>query len=410
MLPATTITDTSLKSARNAELDILRGVAIFAILILHMFPGPDALLVPRSVMTVVSKGWVGVDLFFVLSGFLVSGLLFNEFERDGKVDVARFLARRGFKIYPAYYALVGVGLLVLVVTHNPWHELVPVMLFYCNYLYDWFPTNSASNSIWSHCWSVSVEEHFYLLLSLTVWLISRQQHSLRAVPYICVAVCLFVPVVRFITFYSYPIPTKILYATHLRVDALSFGVLLSYLYRHHEVAVRALFFRRSIIWYSLAAFLTAPCLIGELGNPFCYIFGLTMLYVGFGIVLLTLVINAPPLNFVTSGIASIGVYSYSIYIWHRLFQLGSAVFVPSEQGKLLALKVLVYFATSIFGGILLSKLIEMPMLALRDRLIPKRKNSSNAEGVPQSSVNQSTTDKTTGPARADDQPSKGDDR
>ena len=55
----------------------------------------------------VNFGWVGVDLFFVLSGFLVSGLLFQEYQRHGKIRVGRFLIRRGFKIYPSFYVFIA---------------------------------------------------------------------------------------------------------------------------------------------------------------------------------------------------------------------------------------------------------------------------------------------------------------
>ena len=57
-------------------------------------------------------GWIGVDLFFGLSGFLVSGLLFTEYRRHGRVEAGRFLVRRGFKIYPAFWMLLLVSYLV----------------------------------------------------------------------------------------------------------------------------------------------------------------------------------------------------------------------------------------------------------------------------------------------------------
>lgn len=367
---------------RNAQLDILRGVAILTVVFYHMFPVSDPAWISGPIMAIRSTGWAGVDLFFVLSGFLVSGLLFNEFKRDGKVDVTRFLVRRGFKIYPAYYALFAVGLGLLLVTHSTLEAVFPILFFFCNYTVDWF--NTASNALWIHCWSVSVEEHFYLLLSLTVWLISRQKHSLRPIPYICAAVCLLVPLLRVFTFYVYPNWISALYATHLRVDALAFGVLLSYLYRHHEEAVKRVFHGRTLIFFLLAALLTAPCLVWGPESFFCYVVGLTTLYVGFGIVLLTLMINPLPVNFLTSPIARIGVYSYSIYIWHRLFQMGSEICVPNAPGNLF-LKEVVYLIGAIFGGIVMAKVIEMPMLALRERVIPARRGAAESP-VPESAA------------------------
>ncbi len=83
---------------RNQTLDVLRAVAVLLVFSRH---STGALLVSHL-------GWVGVDLFFVLSGFLVSGLLFREYQQDGQLLPGRFLIRRGFKIYPQFYLLVVV--------------------------------------------------------------------------------------------------------------------------------------------------------------------------------------------------------------------------------------------------------------------------------------------------------------
>src|SRR5208337_3375533 len=99
---------------RLRELDVLRGLAILLVLGHHM--GAVPLHTPGIVLVVLDlwrqAGWVGVDLFFVLSGFLVSGLLFQEYRMDGQVSLGRFLLRRGFKIYPAFYTLLLVTVIV----------------------------------------------------------------------------------------------------------------------------------------------------------------------------------------------------------------------------------------------------------------------------------------------------------
>src|SRR5579871_4107611 len=90
-------------SQRNVQLDALRGVAILMVLVCHTFvfrkAGWEAML--------VRSGWAGVDLFFVLSGFLISGLLFSEYQRTGQIRFRRFALRRAFKLYPAFYVLVA---------------------------------------------------------------------------------------------------------------------------------------------------------------------------------------------------------------------------------------------------------------------------------------------------------------
>ena len=82
---------------RIKGLDLLRGIAILLVLFRHCD-------IENNILH--HFGWLGVDLFFVLSGFLVSGLLFNEYKKIGKVKIGRFLIRRGFKIYPPFYFFV----------------------------------------------------------------------------------------------------------------------------------------------------------------------------------------------------------------------------------------------------------------------------------------------------------------
>ena len=94
---------------RLKTIDILRAFAILGVLFRHSI-----------IDTWYSRpGWAGVDLFFVLSGFLVSGLLFNEFKKSGQVNIKRFLIRRGFKIYPAFY----IFLLVALITEKYWFRV-----------------------------------------------------------------------------------------------------------------------------------------------------------------------------------------------------------------------------------------------------------------------------------------------
>src|SRR5271165_4056899 len=92
---------------RVLSLDVLRALAVLLVLGRHMDLSPaDVPGVMRGVAaTWYRGGWIGVDLFFVLSGFLVSGLLFREYRRHNSLAVPRFLVRRGFRIYPAFFAL-----------------------------------------------------------------------------------------------------------------------------------------------------------------------------------------------------------------------------------------------------------------------------------------------------------------
>src|SRR5436189_6436623 len=94
-------------SSRLLGLDILRVCAVLLVFGRH-YPTPaEAPEFWKNLVPVMQRGsWIGVDLFFVLSGFLVSGLLFREYLERGSVQIGRFLVRRAFKIYPAFWAMI----------------------------------------------------------------------------------------------------------------------------------------------------------------------------------------------------------------------------------------------------------------------------------------------------------------
>src|ERR1041384_1771753 len=87
----------------NLSLDAIRGIAIILVLIRHV-PGE-----PTSgiMLAMFNLGWTGVDLFFVLSGYLISNLLYKELDAFGKLNLARFWMRRGLKIWPSYFVCYG---------------------------------------------------------------------------------------------------------------------------------------------------------------------------------------------------------------------------------------------------------------------------------------------------------------
>ena len=138
---------------RIKSIDFLRGIAVLLVVFRHIYLEP----------ILITVGWVGVDLFFVLSGFLVSNLLFQEYKQTQTVKPIRFLIRRGFKIYPLFYIMIF--LLFFIESHlNPQYydiykaRLFNEVLFIQNYHYD--------VTLIGHTWSLAVEEHFYFALAL----------------------------------------------------------------------------------------------------------------------------------------------------------------------------------------------------------------------------------------------------
>jgi peptidoglycan/LPS O-acetylase OafA/YrhL len=138
-------------------LDVLRAIAITLVLILH-YPARLPEFWDWLFYQIKLIGWAGVDLFFVLSGFLIAHLLLQEFSARGRVNVVRFWTRRAFKIYPSLYFLIALsvsGALVLQ-TNLTAGKTVAELLFVQNYL----------PHLWQHTWSLAVEEHFYIVIAL----------------------------------------------------------------------------------------------------------------------------------------------------------------------------------------------------------------------------------------------------
>jgi peptidoglycan/LPS O-acetylase OafA/YrhL len=167
------------------------------------------------------------------------------------------------------------------------------------------------------------------------------------------------------------------FPTHLRLDALLFGVLLSYRY-HVDPAFRPRVAARR--WWMVAAGLVILWLSQQLGQSLTYVVGTALIYLGFGAIVLAAVC-APsnrPWHPAAQFIALVGTFSYSIYLWHTAdFAFGN-VFLRkagldhANYYAILAFKV----ATAFVVGIVMSKLVELPVLAVRDRLFPARGQGS----------------------------------
>jgi peptidoglycan/LPS O-acetylase OafA/YrhL len=357
---------------RSRTLDVLRGVAVLLVLGRHVPIEETGPLVDFAHRV----GWIGVDLFFVLSGFLVSGLLFGEYQTKGELRMKRFFIRRGLKIYPAFYVLLTYA----VVTRLYFGRELPVSavlsegLFVANY----------GPSLWTHTWSLGVEEHFYILLGVTIWWLARRGGAdpFRPLVPTLVIVAVAALTARVATTLLLPYNHKThLFPTHLRIDSLGFGVLLGYLFHFHRERLVAFVtaHRRSILVGSLVLILPATLLRLESGGV-VVTFGLTGLYLGFGGLLVCAINHSGgPLRrfgIVGGALAGIGVYSYSIYLWHMATvgfatRLGQKVFGASGGPDWV--RVVFYVLGSIAVGTVMARLIELPVLRLRDQWFPSRR-------------------------------------
>lgn len=364
------------KASRDVWLDVLRFAAIAMVLGSHMDEcTPDTPPWLRAFAdTWRCGGWTGVDLFFVLSGFLVSGLLFSEHARRGSVNVGRFLIRRGFKIYPAFWVVVAFTIAWRLRYYGGWltpPKLLSEFLFIQNYV----------EGLWAPHWSLAVEEHFYLLLAFGVSMTLKfakpdDKDPFRRLPYVFLAVALFCLSVRWYNGLHHPFSLRIhLVPTQSRIDSLFFGVVIAWALRRGLWSGEN--FSTARRWQLVVAgcALFVPAFIWPFADVWwVLVFGVIAFYLGGGLLVMAGhgVRAAWPWPFRLA--AFIGEHSYSIYLWHTPYRIciNPRITKPLGIDDIWWLRTSLYMIGSVVVGCVMAKLIERPMLMLRDKWFPSR--------------------------------------
>ena len=346
-------------TGRIVQLDVLRAVAVLLVMGRHLMvatgteTGP---VIAAVTQTLQRGGWIGVDVFFVLSGFLVSGLLFHEYQRTDSVHPGRFLIRRGFKIYPPYYVLM-LAMIVVGWDALTWKRIFVDAFFFQNY----------STGFTQGTWSLATEEHFYLLLAGLTWCLVRwSARPFRWIPGIWATAAVGCLLIRVsLMDHAYRQATH-LFPTHLRIDALLFGVLLAYWWHCGTLQARSRPWSRRLC--VLGIVLLAPPFVTPIQTPWVTAWGLTVNYLGAGAILIGLLGLTLPSRAPVRWLAFLGAHSYSIFLWHMVVNFGARAFLPVGW--------FLYFAVYVIGslavGVLMTKLVEQPALAFRDRYFPAR--------------------------------------
>jgi peptidoglycan/LPS O-acetylase OafA/YrhL len=347
---------------RQLELDFVRGIAILMVLHFHFSTGD--LFVRHLTVPLTNFGWAGVDLFFVLSGFLVGGLLLKEWKNSGSLRAIRFLKRRGFKIWPAYYFYFLVE--VLVHKHRLSTFFWPNLLNYQNYV----------RTSLSQTWSLAIEEHFYLLLSAAIWWCSskkvRTDRFLKGAMTVVLAVAMFRTFLAF-TGHAY------FFQTHTRIDALLLGVMLAALFHFYYDHFLKLQRRTLILTLGLGVSVIVLLIDPQFSEN-----GIQILAADIGSASLFLLLYRP--HAASHGrlyriVAAIGVYSYGIYLWHLSVRLPVALILSHGPKEARYLRYPLDVLLALVLGYLMTKLIEFPFLRLRERFVPTVESYELSAGV-----------------------------
>jgi len=348
-------------AVRWSRIDALRGAAVLLVLLRHH---------PASGVF-HHIGWVGVDLFFVLSGFLISGLVFDELRANGQVDGLRFLLRRGFKIYPSFYAFILLGMPLLWVLGEPLplRNILAELVFLQNY----------HDGLWIHTWTLGVEEHFYLLLigSAMLAVAMRMHIRWRSFLVICVILLLTILALRVAMTYARPFAVRThMIPTHFRLDTMLAGVLLSAWYRYRPCSFLRVFGGPALPLVALIAAFMLPVLFSEFGSFTMITVGLSGTYVAASIAVGMAVAHSDrspsrkTAAFLIDPFAWVGRISYTTYLWHMaVLVVVQLFFAPTTLASSVA-ELLLFMLASVLVGWLAAALIERPLLRFRDKRFP----------------------------------------
>jgi peptidoglycan/LPS O-acetylase OafA/YrhL len=318
---------------RVPALDGLRGLAVLCVMLFHF--GTASGLQADTYATKKLIGffcnlWSGVDIFFALSGFLITGILLREKKESGYFT--RFYMRRSLRIFPLYYAALIVIFVLLPALHLPaldnpgihrvqdaqawmWAYSQGVAITYFNH--DFFDPDP----LWvGHFWSLGVEEHFYLVWPLIVYLCTRRGLLLTSALLILAA-----PVVRFTMMHYGMDPAAVYTFTLSRVDQFAIGGLLALFVREREPEQMM----RWACWAAAATVLYLLVSVIELKQPFYWSYpealGFGFSFLALGSAALIVFAISPQPSLIKGGLELgwlrfFGKYSYGAYVLHTLLQ------------------------------------------------------------------------------------------
>ena len=353
---------------RLKGLDVLRFFAITLVILSHLsYPndsGPNFHF--YSFLSLVGRvGDSGVILFFVLSGFLVSGLLFDELKKTSKLYLGYFYYRRAFRILPPFYLL-----LITSVIHD---RLLGIKIEPSKIIPEFFLFQSYFPHLLLHSWTLAVEEHYYFVIGLLIFsfrklLVKKPYAFVMPISLVSLSLWIF-QYQKFQNSNSFSYLTHI-FASHFNTLGFSLGVSIAVLFHFYpDIFQRIAFHRKSLLIFAMVSGVVGFSLrSGPLLERYCFSpLPLSLCFSSLLIIFISLPENICN-SFLVSRMAHIGRYSYSIYLWHLA--------VPNYFGGILnrmglsisdpRLVFWIGLLSPYLFGMWLDQLIEKPLNQLRD--------------------------------------------
>lgn len=371
-------------TAQLPGLDHLRTLAIMLVLFCHyrLFAHPPWL------NEIANFGWSGVDLFFVLSGYLIAHPLFASVVAGQGVPLRTFYIKRLFRIMPAYWTVLAIYFLIPSV--REWSTPAPLWK-YLTFTQN-LGLNLREHGAFSHAWSLCIEEQFYLIFPLIVLIWSRyaQGHytqglkGLYAIPFLFMLGLS----ARIYSWFHFAKPMLeqehfrsawyqwIYYPTYNRLDSLLIGISIAALLQFKpEFKERLTRHSNTILLLGLTILVGAYFLCRNPFNSWASIIGFPLVGIAYGLMVLASIMPSCVLaRFKTSITAHIATLSYPIYLIHKIiFNISQKELkkfnINTESNWVFLICLIITF----LSALILHLLIEKPFLRLRKKLIEIKK-------------------------------------
>lgn len=370
-------------SARLPALDGLRGVAILLV-VAHMLGTLDA---PAGALGAAlsagfATGWIGVQLFFALSGFLITGILLDT--RDATNPLSAFFARRFLRIFPLYYGTLFVAFVIVpalgaappTLAHDRPHQL-----WLWTYLENWVASTDAGSRTFPHFWSLCLEEQFYL-----AWPFLLRRLAPRGCLGLCLGVALAALAARFALLAMGVSHGAVYTFSVTRMDALALGGAAAAALRIPALAARVLARRRRLWGASLVVFVAGA--LATRGYALATFAGASIGYSFLSVTCALSVLAAAASDLQDTPVAwsplraaplrALGTYSYGIYVFHKPLHdlVGKPVLArygldATRSPPTACVYVLAGLVVSFAAACVSYHLYEKPFLALKSRFVPR---------------------------------------